>query len=86
MTQRDSLLSRPVISTTVQRVFSYPPLFALLFTGSLVASLFFNGTYIEFFSLSLALLCLLMLAVSWRAYGEALPLPRSALALCPAPA
>jgi O-antigen ligase len=60
---------------------AHPARFAALFAGSLIASLFFNGTVIEYFAVSLALLCLLTIAVLWRAYGEVLQLPRTALAL-----
>lgn len=59
----------------------YPSVFALLFSGALVASLFFNGTYIEYFSVALGLLCLLALVLLWRAYGTGLPAPRTPLAL-----
>lgn len=60
---------------------TYPALFAALFAAGLVASLFFNGTYIEFFAASFVFLCLLLLAMLWRAYDSLLRLPRSALAL-----
>lgn len=60
---------------------AYPLRFALLLVGALVASLFFNGTYIEYFSLTLALLSLLALTMVWRAYDEVLRVPRTALAL-----
>lgn len=60
---------------------AHPVRFAALFTGSLIASLFFNGTIIEYFAVSLALLCLLTLAVLWRSYGDAMHLSRGALTL-----
>ncbi len=60
---------------------AYPARFALLLAGALVASLFFNGTYIEYFAVSLALLCLLTLAVLWRGYDDTMHLSRGALTL-----
>lgn len=59
----------------------YPAVYGVLFGGALVASLFFNGTYIEYFSVTMGLLCLLVLTVAWRAYPDVLRLPRTALAL-----
>lgn len=59
----------------------YPLVFALLLGGAVVASLFFNGSVIEFFALSMGLLCLLALVLLWRAYGDAVEVPRTSLAL-----
>lgn len=59
----------------------YPVIWSTLFAGSFIASLFFNGTYIEYFAASLLLLCLLMLVVLWRGYQEGFQVPRSALSL-----
>jgi O-antigen ligase len=59
----------------------YPTLFALFFGGALVSSLFFNGTYIEYFALAGVLLTVLLLAVLWRGYNEGFRLPKTALAL-----
>ncbi len=55
--------------------------FALLFGTALVGSLFFNGTYIEYFAVSMVALCLLTLVVLWRGYRDAFHVPRSALPL-----
>lgn len=55
--------------------------FALLFGGALVASLFFNGTYIEYFAVSMIALCLLALVMLWRGYEQVFHVPRSPLSL-----
>lgn len=59
----------------------YPLVFALLLGGAVVASLFFNGSVIEFFALSMGCLCLLALVLLWRVYGGTVEVPRTSLAL-----
>lgn len=69
------------LSAAARRIPVYTLVFSLLLGGALVASLFFNGTYIEYFSVTMGLLSLLALTVVWRTYPDALRLPRSALAV-----
>lgn len=69
------------MAALANRIPVHPLVFALLLGGALVASLFFNGTHIEYFSVTMVLLCLLALVVVWRAYPDILQLPRSALAV-----
>jgi len=53
----------------------------VLFCGAMVASLFFNGSAIEFFAISMGFLWLLALGILWQKYQEGFTVPRSALAL-----
>lgn len=59
----------------------YPATWGVLLVAALIASLYFNGTYIEYFAASLLLLCLLALVVLWRGYPAGFQVPRSALSL-----
>lgn len=65
----------------VPRRFGYVEICGALFAGALVFSLFFNGTYIEYFAVSMVLLCLLALAVLWRGYDNTFRAPRTMLPL-----
>lgn len=78
---KDALHGVAAVAVRVSRHFGYAGICAVLFAGALVSSLFFNGTYIEFFAISMTLLCLLTLAVLWRGYDNEFRAPRTTLPL-----
>lgn len=67
--------------TRLIRKFAYPATAALLFGMALVASLFFNGVRVEYFSLSLVILTGLFFIVLWRGYSRGLQIPKTPLAV-----
>ena len=67
--------------TRLIRKFAYPAAAALLFGMAFVASLFFNGMRIEYFSLSLSILMFLFFIILWRGYSRGLHIPKTPLSV-----
>ena len=78
---KDAIHRLAAVVLQAPRRFGYVGTWGALFAGALVASLFFNGTYIEYFALAGVLLTVLLLAVLWRGYNEGFRLPKTVLAL-----
>ncbi len=63
------------------RRYFYPGAAALAFGLAFAASLFFNGMRIEYFSLSLFILLVLLLIVLWRGYSRGLSVPKTPVSI-----